>query len=327
VKRRDFITLFSSAVAALPLAARAQQSAMPVIGFLNSGSPGPFAPRVTAFRDGLKQSGYDEGRNVAIEFRWAENQLDRLPALAAELVRRQVAVIAATGGDATTRAAKAATRTIPIVFTVGGDPVRDGFVASLSRPGGNMTGAALLIDMMEGKRLGLLHELIPRAASIGVLLNPKNPAFELQRKEVENAARTLGVRVEIMPAASDGELDAAFVRLAKLRVGALLVGADPTYLNRRQRLVSLAARLAIPASYASRPYALAGGLMSYGSRISDGYRQAGIYAGRILTGERPADLPVVQVDRFEFVINLNTAKTLGVEIPPTLSARADEVIE
>jgi putative ABC transport system substrate-binding protein len=325
MRRRDFIVALGGA-AAWPQPARAQPPAQPVIGFLSSGSPEPFAPQVAAFRDGLRQSGYVEGRNVAIEYRWAENQYDRLPALAAELVRRRVAVIAATGGSAAALAAKAATTTIPVVFTAG-DPVADGLVASLNRPGGNMTGAAVRIETMGAKRLGLLRELVPRAASIGVLLNPENSLFALQRKEAEKAARTLALRVEVVRAASDGEVDAAFVRLAELGADALLVGADPTYANRRRRLVALAARHAIPASYASRAYALAGGLMSYGTRIADAYRQVGLYTGRILNGEKPSDLPVVQVDRFELVINLKTAKALGLIIPPGVLATADEVIE
>jgi len=326
IQRREFITLLGGA-AAWPVAAYAQQPTMPVIGFLHSASPGPFSQFVAAFSRGLNQAGFTEGRNVAIKYRWAEGRYDRLPALAADLVRRQVTVIVAMGGPSSGLAAKAATSTIPIVFNSGGDPVKEGLADSLNRPGGNATGVVVLLTAMEGKRLGLLRELVPTATLIAVLLNPGLPTFESQLDDVREAARAVGQQVHILQASSEHEIDAAFMKIVEVRAGALLVGADPVKFNQRDRLVALAARHAIPAIYELREYAEVGGLMSYGTNLSDIYRLVGNYAGRILNGDKPADMPVQQATKFEFVINLKTAKALGIEVPPGLSARADEVIE
>jgi putative ABC transport system substrate-binding protein len=327
IGRRQFISALGGSALAWPLAARAQQPAMPVIGFLNAGSPGAYAPFVVALRRGLNEAGFIEGQNVAIEYRWAEGQYDRLPALAADLVRRQVAVIVATASSAPALAAKAATTTIPIVFETGGDPVQEGVVASLNRPGGNATGVFVLLNAMEGKRLGLLREMVPTAALIAVLLNPANPSFESQLNEVQQAARSVGQQLHILHASSERDIDAAFATAAQLSAGAMLVSADAVFSNCRDQLVALAARHTIPALFYRREFAVAGGLMSYGTNLSDAYHQVGLYTGQILKGAKPADLPVQQSTKFEFVINMKTAKALGLIVPNSMQLLADEVME
>ena len=327
MKRREVITILGGAVASWPLVARAQQAAMPVIGFLSSVSPGPLGQNLSAFRRGLQESGYIEGQNATIEYRWAEGHFDRLPALAADLVSRNVAVIAATGGPPAALAAKAATTTTPIVFILASDPIKLGLVDSLNRPGGNATGVGLFAVTVEPKKFELLHELVPKAAVIGVLTNPRNPNAETITKDLQVAASKLGLRMRIVNAAAPSEFEAAFTSLVEQQAGALVVAADPFFNAQREVLVALAARHAIPAIYEWREFATAGGLMSYGTVILDAYRQAGVYAGRVLRGQKPADLPVVQPTKFELVINLKTAKALGLTVPPTLLARADEVIE
>jgi putative tryptophan/tyrosine transport system substrate-binding protein len=327
LKRREFITLLGGVAAAWPLGARAQQqSAMPVIGYLNSGALGPNKDTLAVFRQGLAEAGYMEGRNVAIEYRFAEGQYDRLPALAAELVRRQVAAIVAVPIPAAV-AAKAATATIPIVFSVAADPVKLGLVGSLARPGGNATGVSFFQAELGAKQLGLLRELLPAAARIGLLVNPANANVEGMTKDVTAAAAALGVQIDVVQARDSREIEAAFAMLVRNKVDALLVGADSFFFNRRLQLATWATRHAIPAVYFNREFAEAGGLMSYGTNLTERDRQLGIYTGRILKGAKPADLPVTQSTKFELVINLPTARALGLDIPPTLLARADEVIE
>jgi putative ABC transport system substrate-binding protein len=325
VRRREFIVLLGGAAVARPVAARAQQ--VPVVGFLATTSPAPFAHLVAGFRRGLQEAGFLEGRNVAIEYRWAEGRYDQVPALAADLVQRQVAVIVTTGGETSAVAAKAATKTIPIVFNTGTDPVRLGLVTSLARPGGNATGVNIFTTELAEKRLGLLHDLIPAASTIAVLLNPNFAPAVVNLQESEVAARAAGRTVVAFHASRDDEIETAFARIIQMRPGALLVGSDPFFNSRREQIVALAARHAIPAIYEWREFAQAGGLMSYGTSLIEAYRQQGVYAGRILKGEKPADLPVVQLSKFELIINLITAKTLGLTFPPGLLAIADEVIE
>ena len=327
MKRREFIGLLASA-AAWPLAARAQQPAMPVIGFLDARSSDAMASRLGAFRQGLKDAGYVEGENVAIEYRWADNRIDRLPELAAELVRRQVAVIVTTGGPPSAFAAKAATATIPVVFLVGEDPARLGLVASLARPGGNVTGINLFANELEAKRLELLREVVPRAARVALLVNPADVTnSETTLRDVGAAARAIGLDIQILEAKSSREIDAAFETIGHERPDALFVGSFAFFNVRRVQLAQLAAFHQLPAIYVFRKSAEAGGLMSYGPSIVDAYRQWAVYAGRVLKGAKPSDLPVVQSTRFELVINHQTARMLGITVPPTLLASADEVIE
>jgi putative tryptophan/tyrosine transport system substrate-binding protein len=325
VRRRDFITLLGGAAVAWPLAGRAQQQAMPVIGFLDGQSFDLHL--MTAFRQALKDAGYIEGRNVAIYFRSADGQTDRLVTLAGDIIGRRVAVIVTTGGGAAALAAYAATTTIPIVFVNGVDPVSSGLVVSLNRPGGNATGVYIFQQVLEGKRLGLLRELVPSAASIAVLLNPTNANFQTQLRGVQDAARDLGQQVSILSANTEREIDVAFATVAQSGARALLVGSDPFFSSERDQVIALAARYAIPAIYEGREFATAGGLASYGTSLADAYRQAALYAGRILKGEKPADLPIVQPTKFEFVINMKTAKTLGLDVSPGLAASADEIVE
>jgi len=327
VRRREFITIVGGA-AAWPLAARAQQATMPVIGFLNPGSLDMRRDWVTAFHQGLAEAGYIEGKNLGIEYRWAESRNDRLPALAADLVQRRVAVIAAVDGTAAAVAAKAATPTIPIVFLVGADPVELGFVESLGRPGGNMTGVNSLAVGTVAKRLQLMHELMPTAVEIAFLRNPTNPNFSaLETRELQGAAVVLGLRLLILNASSASEIEEAFVNIVAQRVGAILLGTDPAVISGRDQLVMLADRHKIPAIYPFREDVVAGGLMSYGSNNRDAFRRVGRYAGRILSGKQPADLPVEQATKIEMALNLKTAKTLGITFPISLLGRADEVIE
>jgi putative ABC transport system substrate-binding protein len=327
IGRREFITLLGGAAAAAwPLAARAQQSSLPVIGFLNSASPEGYVPFVAAFRQGLKEGGYVEGQNATIEYRWAEGHYDRLPALAADLVNRKVTVIAATSTPAAL-AAKAATATVPIVFTTGGDPIKLGLVVALNQPGGNATGVSSLITELGSKRLGLLRELVPGITAIATLMNPNFQDAETQLADAEAAARTLGLRLIVLRATSEREIDAAFATIVQQGAAALDVAVDPFFTARRDQIVALAARNRIPAVYPLRDFAVAGGLMSYGTDFVDSYRQAGVYTGRIVRGEKPADLPVQRSTKFEFVINFKTAKALGLAVPNSMQLLADEVIE
>jgi len=326
VKRREFITLLGGGALAWPLAARAQQPTMPVVGFLNGASANAFEHLAQAFRDGLGEAGYVDGRDVTIEYRWAEGQVDRLPALAVELVQRQVAVIVTSGGDVSALAAKAATSSIPIVSTIGGDPVKSGLVASFNRPGGNLTGATVFA-YSAAKRLELLHELVPKAITIIGLFDPSDPVVALDTESVQTASKTLGIQLHLAKASTVSELEGAFETFTQTRPDALFVGSNPFYTLHRNQIVELAARQAIPTIYAWREFPVAGGLISYGTRLADTYRQVGIYTARILKGERPSDLPVVQPTKFELVINLKTAKALGLDVPPRLLAIADEVIE
>jgi ABC-type uncharacterized transport system substrate-binding protein len=326
MRRREFITMIAGAAAAWPLAAGAQQSAMPTIGFMAGSSPSALSQQVAAFREGLKEAGFIEGVSVAVEYRYGEGQFDRFPAFASDLVRRQVAVLVATGPTGVL-AAKQASTTIPVVFSIGSDPVEIGLVASLNRPGGNITGVYQFTAGLEAKRLGLLHEMVPKATTIAALVNPNYAGAENQLRDVQEAASRLGVQLVVVRANTEDEFNAAFSTIVQQKAEALLVCASPFFNARRQQLVLLAARHTVPTMYEWRDFAAAGGLMSYGTSLADAYRQAGVYAGRILKGEKPADLPVVQVTKFEFVINLNAAKALALDVPPTLLARADEVIE
>jgi putative ABC transport system substrate-binding protein len=326
MKRREFIT-FVGGVAAWPFAARAQQPAMPMIGFLTALGANDRPNLRDAFRRGLNEAGFIDGRNVTIEYQFAENHHERLPALAADLVGRKVAVIAATGGGSSVLAAKTATSTIPIVFTSGGDPVKEGFVANLNRPGGNITGISWFATLLGAKAFGLLHELVPNANVIAVLVNPKTPESMSTARDVQEAARPLNKQVLVLEASEPNDIDTAFALLRQQHADALLVGADPFFSSRRQQILALTARDSIAAIYANREFVAEGGLLSYGNDVADGYRRAGIYVGRILGGASPAELPIDRATRFEFVLNLKTAKALGIIAPPTLLARADEVIE
>jgi len=327
MNRRGFVTLLGSA-AAWPLAARAQQPAVPVIGYLAAGSQGASANLNSAFRKGLSEMGFAEGRNVTIEYRYADNLYDRLPALAAELVSKRVAAIYTTGGNLVTSAAKAATSTLPIVFVTGGDPVEAGLVGSFNRPGGNVTGVSFVNTALTGKRLGLLHQLVPSASRLAMLVNPLNPsASASQVADAQAAAAAIGAQIEVFSASTNNEIDSAFARTADWRAQALLIGTGPLFAARIAQLATLASRHALPAIHNSPEFTGVGGLMSYGSSIADANRLAGIYVGRVLKGERPGDLPVMQPTRFDLVINLATARAIGLDVPPTLLAIADEVIE
>jgi putative ABC transport system substrate-binding protein len=326
MRRREFITLLGGAVAS-PLVARAQQPALPVIGFMSGRSPEDSTHLVAAFRQGLAENGFVEGQTVAIEFRWADGDYDRLPALAADLVSRKVAVLVGVGGDVSAVVATKATRTIPVVFGMGGDPVKAGLVTSFNRPGGNVTGYTVLTSQMESKRLGLMRELVPGVSLIGILVNPQLPATVQELADLEPAAKGVNQQLFVARADNDAELDTALASFVQQRVGAFLVTSAPFFDTRMNRIVSFAAQNRLPAIYQFREYAVAGGLISYGPNIVESYRNAGVYVGRILKGEKPADLPVLQPTKFDFVINLKTAKALGLTVPPTLLAEAGEVIE
>jgi putative tryptophan/tyrosine transport system substrate-binding protein len=323
-KRREFMSLLGGATA-WPLAARAQQPAMPVVGFINGGSPEGYAPMVAAFRNGLNERGYIEGNNVLVEYRWAEGHYDRLPSLATDLVGRKVAVIAAN--TPATPVAKAATTTIPIVFVTASDPIASGFVTSLNRPGGNLTGVALLNVEIGSKRLELLHELVPKASLMGLLINPTNPNAESQTRDIHAAAQSLGLQLHVLNASNEGDLDKAFATLAEVRAGGLVIGADGFFVDQSKQLAALALRNALPAIFITHDFVTDGGMMSYGGGLREPFRLMGVYTGRILKGERAADLPVQQVTKVELIINLNTARTLGLTVPLTLLGRADEVVE
>lgn len=327
IGRRQFISAFGGMALACPLAVRAQQLALPVVGFLSSQSPDTYAPFPTAFRQGLKESGFVDGQNVTIEYRWARGHNDQLPVLAADLVQRQVNVIAATGGVASALAAKAATKTIPIVFNSGEDPVQAGLVPSLNRPGGNVTGVSWFTDELVAKRLSLLHQLVPAAVVIGILADPREPELPPQLTATKVAARSLGLKLIVINAISPAEIEAGFVALVQQGAGATIVAAGPFFVNQRSQIIALAAQHAIPCSYSGRESPAAGGLISYGNVLTDAYRRNGIYVGRILKGDKPADLPIDRSTKFELVINLKTAKALGLMVPPALLAIADEVIE
>lgn len=327
MRRREFISLIGGAAAIWPFASRAQQQAMPVIGFLNSGSRELFATRLAAFHRGLNDTGFVEGRNVAIEYQWAQGQYDRLPALAADLVQRKVAVIAATGGIPSALAAKAATSTIPIVFVAGADPIKFGVVNSLSRPDSNLTGLTAFTSALVPKRLELLHKVVNKDGTIALLVNPTNAVSESLQRDGQEAARTFGRQLNMVYASSEPDLKKVFVTLNQLQVGALVIGTDTFFDGQSERLAALAVHHAIPTIYQTREFAAAGGLMSYGGSLPDAYRKAGVYVGRVLKGEKPADLPVMQSTKVEFIINLKAAKALGLEMPPALLAAADEVIE
>jgi ABC-type uncharacterized transport system substrate-binding protein len=327
LQRREFMTLIGGAAVAWPLAARAQQPAIPVIGFGHPLSPYNASRWLTAFKKGLNETGYVEGQNVAIEYRWAEGQYDRLPALMADLVRHQVAVIVAAGGEPSPQAAKGATQTIPIVFTASVDPVSSGLVASLNRPGGNVTGVTIFGSEAIAKRVELLRELVPNAASIAYLMNPTHPNAENELRDAQTAAHSLGEQILVIPASSERDFEAAFATISQRGAQSLLIASDSAYFGMRADIISLAARLRLPAMYFLREFAQAGGLITYGNSLPDVYHHVGVYVGKILKGAKPADLPVIQPTKFELIINLKTAKALGLEIPPTLLARADEVIE
>jgi len=327
LKRREIITLLGGIVGAWPVAARAQQQGMPVVGFLNPGLPEPSSFLVVAFREGLEKEGYVEGQNVTVEYRWASGHYNELQTLASDLVRRHAVAIAATGGSISAQAAKAATATIPIVFNVGEDPIKLGLVASFNRPGGNITGVNTLSPALESKRLGLLRELVPQAAIVAVLLNPSNPDADLQRRDIQAAASAIGQDLRTFDVGNESDIETAFAALVRQRADALLVGSDVFLTNRREQIVALAARYAVPTIYSFRSFAESGGLMSYSTNLVEVYRQVGFYVGRILKGEKPANLPIVQPTKFELVINLKTAKAMNVKISDNLLSLADEVIE
>jgi putative ABC transport system substrate-binding protein len=328
MRRREFIKIVAgSAIGTLPLASFAQQGAMPVVGFINAASAENFKRQVAAFLEGLAQTGYIDGEKVKVEYRWAEGRYDQMPAMMAELLGRQAAVISVTGSTAAVQAAMAATRTIPIVFVIGGDPVKFGLVASLNRPGGNVTGVSFLVNLLVAKQLGLLHELIPGATNFGFLVNPNNPNAEADTNNARLAVDALGRKIIVVKARTREDIDDAFTQLTQERANALLISADPLFSGSREQLAALAARHTLPAMFNSREFALAGGLLSYGPDQADAYREAGIYVGRILSGEKASDLPVVQPTKFELLINIKTARSLGLNVPPLLLARADEVVE